>query len=1088
MPTPGFLLGLNDEQRDAVLHDDGPLSVLAGPGSGKTRVIIHRIARLIAPRDEGGLAATPESVLALAFTIKSANEMRSRLAAMVGVGPSERVALSTCHAFGRRIVKRFGDRLGYPWETHVADSAERVRLLRDILARRKLFEDRAAEGRDAIARLADGRIHRFRTEGITPERLLAWTRERRHALETDAHGLDGLAMDAERAVLAEYEQLASVYDLFEQECRARGWLTLDEYLTLPLRLLDERDDARAMLRNECRHIVVDEFQDWSPVQISLIERLAPRGANHDLCVVGDDDQAIYGFRGADDRAFERFERAYPAHRRVALVRNYRSAKPILDVANRIMQAAAPGDRFAPEKALVPCAEHPDAPARVEGLILADDPHAGVVIAAAIRAERARRPDTPWSAFAVIARTNGEAERAALELEACGIPSHVQRSPDVFHELAVQDLFSWLRLLTGSADAGDTQRVLLRPPVSLPHDTLREWERLRRADGPDADDADVLAWACERHAEDPHIRRLVGLRAALAARMTSLPACEMVWETILHLALADADGLDAHERAERHAALLAAVTFARSRQSRLAPPGDLRSFLEYVNDLDEKERTALASPGDERVDQDDEADLPADAVVCLTAHQAKGLEFDTVFVPRVRPGHGFPLTMGPRNDDPLPESLIGRAPPNALAEERRLFYVACTRARRRLVLLAKSKKSREGKSTDYFLELTPEGDSLLDESGSAEQIVRDAGLALPEKTAAPDQRAGGFFQREVRLLRRNAAETMVGVPIEGLTREHAQSAASALESIAARLRALAALREQPEIAPRDAHAEEYRRRHEQWRQRTPAIFEPWPAPVHISYTLLYDWESCPRCCYLRHVKRMREPAQAQMQIGAIVHTALERFLNELREAESDGRPPPGVDRLLALGHERALAMATSDREARDLRDQLRAMLRHAHELHAQSPDAHVLHLEAQARAPYRLDGVRHWLVAKLDRVDMLHDNRIRIVDYKTGEPSKAKLEPQSNDLQFCVYAMALPALLDPESDSAAIEAERDEDPMPFAGEAQYWLLTTRQRGVIDFAALKPRSVRTKINKAVREMLAGNYRVGPKCRALCRIAPE
>ncbi len=1090
MPTPGFLASLNDEQRAAVLHDQGPLSVLAGPGSGKTRVIIHRVARLLAPLEDQGRAIEPENVLALAFTIKSANEMRARLAQMVGPAPAERLQLSTCHSFGRRIVKRFGDRLGYPWETQIADSAQRVRLLRDLIAEHALFEDRAAEGRASLARYADQQIHRFRTEGLTPERISAWAADRRAYLESGDYTRDDISLDAEFARLEDLEALATLYDRFEESCRARGWLTLDEYLTLPVRLLEERADARAILRDECRHIVVDEFQDWSPVQIRLLELLAPGNERNppDICVVGDDDQAIYAFRGADHRAFERFERAYPGHTRIALVNNYRSAPPILAVANHIMANAIPGERFAPDKRLVGCASPPDAPPTVDGLIVDHDSHLGVAIAAAIRAERARRPDAPLGSFAVVVRINSEAERVASELEAAGIPAHVRRETTPLSDAGVQDLFAWLRVLCERHDNSDVRRVLLRPPIALPPHVLNRWEdqwRIARSKGDPSDLLDCIT--CD-HSVHESVAAFVALRNELLPHATALPACETIWTAIIRLSLADLDGLDAHERADRVAALVAVASFARARQSRLAAPGDLRAFFEYLGDLDEKERNSLSSPGDERVTQDSEPDLPTDAVLCLTAHQAKGLEFDTVFVPRVRPGWGFPLTQGRTDEEPLPESLSGRPPHSAGAEERRVFYVACTRAQRRLVLLAKSKKSRDGKSTDYFIELTSGDKPLVNEITNIQSLISGAGLALPTEEDLLTDSGAGFFETEVRRLRREAAEAMVGVPSSGLTVEQATSAAETLEDVAARLRALADLRDAGAEAPASEHHEEYRRRQSAWSRRAASLYRPWVAPIHFSYSVIYDWLACPRCCYLKHVVRLREPEQPHLKLGHAIHATLEQFLNESRAAESDGRPLPTRDRLLSLGAERVRSFALADHDARDLPHQVDALLRHAHTLHTATPDAITLHVETLVEAAYVLDGTRHSLIAKLDRVDQLPDNTFRIIDYKTGDATKSKLEPKPDDLQFCVYALVLPALLDPSEEHESIRAERDEDPVPFDGRAEYWMLQTGQRGAIPLSSLKPGKVRVKINESLRDMLAGNYKKGPQCRGLCAIAPE
>ncbi|MGP1310252.1 MAG: ATP-dependent helicase, partial [Phycisphaerales bacterium] len=498
MPSPGgepaFLQDLNDAQRQAVLHDSGPLAVLAGPGTGKTRVIVHRVARAVAPVEQGGLGADPESVLALAFTIKSAEELRTRLAGMfvrmgLSVGHAERLRASTVHAFGYRLVRRYADRLDLPSNLVFLDSAQQKRLLRDLVWSNDLFRHLAAQGRETALEAAARFIGACRNDAVTPERSREWVERRRDLIakgldpeEFDDRGEpapieDDARADALRAAQPTHEDHARLLALYDERLLRDGALAHDDLIALPSRLLREDADVAALVRDDHRHIVVDEFQDWNVAQIELLTLLAPPGRNPDVCVVGDDDQSIYAFRGADDRAFERFAKTYPTYQKIALTKNYRSAPVIVRTANSIIDRA--NRRFDPDKVVEP--GRPDdacfASARIEGVTHSPAESDGAAIAAMILLDRAEH-GRAHGEFAVIARSGTHLDQIGAELSMQGIPIDRRDGAGALDNEFVQNLRAWEEAVADPlcAPGGSPRRILWRAPISMPIADIQRYER------------------------------------------------------------------------------------------------------------------------------------------------------------------------------------------------------------------------------------------------------------------------------------------------------------------------------------------------------------------------------------------------------------------------------------------------------------------------------------------------------------------------------------------------------------------------------------------------------------------------------------
>lgn len=1101
---------LNAEQMRAVEHTGGPLMVLSGPGTGKTRVITHRIAHLIQQR-----GVRPESILALTYTVKAAAQMRDRLAALVG-HKAQGVKAYTIHGFGYRLIRRFGsagkggmrggnvgagDRDA---EANILDSAQRTRTLRRIIKDHGIFAGQMVDGVESLVVRTSAVMDAMHDAAVTVEAARAFIARARAAIDRgcDALGreLDRAGADAETARVAMLEQAVIAIEHFDRYCRERGWMSFGDMVSLPIRILDTHATAAAIVRGEVRHVVVDEFQDVNVAQIELLRRLCPPADAPDLCVVGDDDQSIYEFRGADDQAFARFGSIWTGHATVRLEENYRSRPEIITVANTIMARAE--RRFDAEKTIVAGGTHSGPAVPVECVQAASDDQYPELIAAMILMDRTRHPGKKWSSYAVIGRRHADLDRVAATLAIEGVPAIAMRAPSVLDDAGVQDVLAWVELLVNPRNVHAAIRLLTRPPISAPiRDILPLQERYAAAaarheqqvEGA-ADPGGFAEWLEANAPDAPGVRSFVEHVRVLSEESAQLPASEAIVRIITRTDPAHADFAEARQRAERVRSLVALVRFARERQPRLDAPGDLRAFWSYFNDLDDGERTLRDANVADRVDGPASDDPePPDAVRLITAHSAKGLEFDTVFVPRISPVAGYGRPSDGRDVD-VPAGLLRGADDRTdrergFAEERRVFYVACTRAEQRLVLIAKKNKNRST-STHLFEEIVHDptltdvravlsGDDVLAEAGK--QGVWRVGTRTPldaERAmmrAAPARReVFEAARRDLRLSAASALDTAGGGEMEP---------AASVRMLGDAVRAFAAI----DHAERTGVPPEWAVRAGGWvldhvrgvLARANAVdggvaaagvsavnivAPPPKPPLVLSYSHIDAYLRCPRCYCVRHVLKLKSPGSDALMVGTTAHAALEEFYRELRDAEAEGRDVPGLTRLLEIARSEFYA-AIPDRVAPDAMQlrQLLAQLEQAYErLH--DPRASVLELERWVSFPYG----PHTINAKIDRIDQvtLADGSMGslIIDYKTGQAVEKLRAPKPDDLQLGIYAMALA------HDQGLAFGEVPK------GRAEYWLLATGERGSIDFADLRLDKIRATIDKAIAGILAGDWTRG------------
>ena len=614
-PSLNATLDLNPEQRAAVEHPGGPLLVIAGAGSGKTRVLTARVARLL----ERGTA--PGAVLAFTFTNRAAREMRERIESLVGAEAAVRLWVGTFHATGVRILRREAERLTVPRDFAIYDREDQEGVVRAAIRRLELPEGAFRPG-EVIARISDAK-----NALVSPEAF-------EHA-----------------AVSPHEKRLAELYAIYQAEMRRNGAFDFDDLIAEVVRLFRDHPEVGGRYSRRFEHVLVDEYQDTNHAQFRLVEALASTHRN--LFVVGDDDQSIYGWRGADLTNVLEFERSFPGAAVVRLEQNYRSTGNILAAANAVIAnnrsrkgktlwcEREPGPRLR----FVLAADETDEARRVRGFL-----------------EERVRAGGRYDECAVLYRTNAQSRALETELRLAGIPYEIVGGVAFYQRREVKDLLAYLRLVVNPADAVAFWRVWNTPRRGL-GDGVRA--RVEERMGRDASNPMTALEALMREdglARGPAagaagflelIRALVERRAGPVDELL-----RMLLRGSGYLEHLDGDAESASDRRANVEELAAAVaTFA------AAGRGSLTDFLA---------ESALVTDAD-RLEEG------ADRVLLLTAHNAKGLEFPAVVIAGLEEGL-FPH--GTANEED-----------GQLEEERRLFYVALTRARDQVLLSAAAFRRR-----------------------------------------------------------------------------------------------------------------------------------------------------------------------------------------------------------------------------------------------------------------------------------------------------------------------------------------------------------------------------------------------------------
>ncbi|MCC5822075.1 MAG: ATP-dependent helicase [Phycisphaerales bacterium] len=1070
-PEPPTLT-LSDEQRAAVEHDAGPLIVLAGPGTGKTRVITARVAHMV--RERG---VDPATILAVTFTNKAAEELRERIGALLDPVTARAVNAGTMHAYGMGLLRRFGDMLGLPPELKILDEAQIRRLARELIRANGLYRMSIGRGIDHAVEHGLRVAHELVSAGVAPREAL--TRIDRAAQDLSSDGSSEAR--ARRAELTIAREGAALAGLLDDACLERGVARYDDLIAWPMLLLRRSPLAADIVRQQCRHVVVDEFQDFNATQIAWLAALCPPKSGPDLCVVGDDDQSIYGFRGADERAFDRFADQWPGSTTLRLTTNYRSGEAIVGASNAVIARA--GYRFDDSKFGVAGPGVPEGSA-VELVRISDDLRVGETAAAMIRARLDEDPALDLGEIAIIARTNRELLRACDAMEALGIPFTCSTPGANPEDPGVRTVLAWAALAVDPTRTWAARAVLTRPPFSLDAPTIATLDHRYRtarawanANPGEEEPGPFIAWlsAHAPAATEDALRRAAEIERDIAEFAAATTADHALMHIVRLTGAAQAEALAPRERAVRVRAIIGLLRFARERLDRLDEPRGLRELLAYIDDLPDKDKLYAATP-ESTVAGANEPDTAGPGVRMLTAHASKGLEFDTVYLLRCSSPHGFPSPGAEASA--LPEGVLdpdpqGR-PPRARRddEERRIFFVALTRAKRRAVLLAKVPKKTS--AINYPLELLADlGPGLIehDEADVAPPGLAD-GLAGMEIEAGTAGQRSAMLAAERRAARRDAAAAL---DLAETRDEPDDALAERLRAAAERLAVIRAV-ERTGRVPRWAKAAGLDELGDRLAERlrkgeTPVpVFPPIDGPMRLSYSAISQYLKCPRCYYIDSVLEMPQESSDAMSLGTTIHSVLQSFGNAWSEADNEGRQAPGWDELEAETRRRF--MQDWPRHTEFDPEQLEravAMSRIFFEqLHPQN--AHILHVEQKFEMPFEVDGVVHTITGKIDRIDQDPGGGCRLIDYKTGYPTKELREPKKSDLQMGIYVMALPALkIEPGPGSVC----------------EYWMLASGDRGTIGFDRLEIDKTREKIAKVIRGMAAGEWHKGSDtaCSGFC-----
>ncbi|RTR28652.1 ATP-dependent helicase [Deinococcus radiophilus] len=650
-----LLAQLNEQQAAAADHYTGPALVIAGAGSGKTRTLIYRIAHLIAH-----YGAEPGEILAVTFTNKAAAEMRERASRLVP--GADRLWMSTFHSAGVRILRAYGEHIGLRRGFVIYDDDDQLDILKQITGSMSGF------GPDTNLRAVRGQIDRAKSNLVTPGQMLA--------------GGEPYLAGLPRELVAE------AYSQYESRKKAQNAIDFGDLITETVRLFQEVPAVLDKVQNRARFIHVDEYQDTNKAQYELTRLLASRDGN--LLVVGDPDQSIYRFRGADIQNILDFQKDYPDAKVYRLESNYRSSASVLTAANRLIEQNT--ERL--EKTLKPVKEagHPVVFHR------AND-HRGEGDFVADWLTRLHGEGRDFADMAVLYRTNAQSRVVEESLRRVGIPARIVGGVGFYDRREIRDILAYARLALNPADDVALRRIISRPRRGIGDTSLTRLLDWAAQHGTSALEA------CARAEQDGILERGANKATEFADLMHSMseaadnyePAqfLRFVMESSGYLDMLRQEGTEGQTRLENLEELIsAAEEWSQDNH------GTIGDFLD--------DAALLSSVDDMRAQQENKG-VPEDAVTLMTLHNAKGLEFPVVFIVGVEEG-----LLPSRN------SLNERG---GVEEERRLFYVGITRAMERLFLTAAENRMQYGRTN------SAEDSRFLEEIGTEFETWNAFGQAV-----------------------------------------------------------------------------------------------------------------------------------------------------------------------------------------------------------------------------------------------------------------------------------------------------------------------------------------------------------------------
>ncbi len=637
---------LNPEQRKAATHVDGPLLILAGAGSGKTATMTHRIAYLI----EQGVS--PYQILAVTFTNKAAGEMRERVEKLVGRCPG--MWIMTFHAMSLRILREHCERIGYQHNFVVYDTIDQKTLIKTIMKEQNIDAKLYPQAYLSVA------ISKQKEHDVSP----------REYLETEADNFRS-------------KVIGSVYRAYQEQLKRNNAMDFDDLLVNALHVLRDNPDILADYQHRFRYILVDEYQDTNHIQYEIIRLLAK--ARQNLCVVGDDDQCIYQWRGADISNILNFEKDFPQARVIKLEQNYRSYGNILAAAHSVIR----NNRGRKAKKLWTDKEAGD---KIVYRRCDSDKEEAYYIAQEI--DLLKNGQRTYDDFAILYRTNAQSRLFEDALKRRGIPYQILSGFSFYERKETKDMICYMRLVVNPADDLALKRVINEPKRGIGAVTLGKLEALARVHGLSLLDIlsqDEISYSLPAKAQKA-VGEMVRIIRLCAQEKENLRVSDIYDQLLVKSGYLKAlEAEDTQEAASRIENLM-----------------DFKSFIyDYEKEKEDTDEKATLEEFLEKVATNGDADKLEEGtgkVTLMTMHSAKGLEFPIVFLPGMEDGL-FPGHRALDNE-------------NGMEEERRLCYVGMTRAREKLFLTGAAYRVLYGhgeytRESTFLRELDK---SLLDEAG------------------------------------------------------------------------------------------------------------------------------------------------------------------------------------------------------------------------------------------------------------------------------------------------------------------------------------------------------------------------------------
>lgn len=952
---------LNEEQRAAVEYVDGPQVIVAGPGSGKTRVIISKIEHLVSQ-----LAMDPARILAITFSNKAAEEMGERLAEVFPYSSHE-FNVHTFHALCWNIVQEFASDAGFKNGLRVLDKTASWVMVRQHIEEfglRHYLPD--SDPFRYIFDLLDF-VSRAKDEGITQQEFASYAQNQRIQYENTKEFLDFDSTKEKLVQVEKLEELSNFYIHYQQIMLQENCIDYGDQIAMALKLLTQHSDVRNYIQSRWDYILVDEFQDTNVAQIEVLKLITKQDAR--ICVVGDPDQSIYRFRGASFASFIRFDEAYPKRKAFALTRNYRSTKNILDTATRLISNNT--DRYQAEKPVwtdindnIPVTVLKAPSFNAEAEAVAEE----IVSLLSNIAEDEKR----FGDFAILYRAHSHKEEIITSLQRRNIPYKIVSGSGFYKKEEIKDIYALLKCAGSKEDGVSLHRVISLADWSIPQSDIKEFSRWINTQGFEVNDLlnridefSIIDSANKQRIKTA-LNYIINLKS-IANQKTASELCRYIFETtqVLKRYLYD-DSIDNRQRAANLAKYLRKIID-------FEDAGDDKNIADFV----EYQEYLLECGADE---EEAEINDSRDAVQLMTVHAAKGLEWRYVFVVSLSSAR-FPSS---RKSEPIPfpDDLVRESAPLGdfhIQEERRLAYVAFTRAQRKLYLSCVEKK---GKKASVFIQ---------EASSKTENVIEKI---VPEVEFNSEIEHSSLLAIAERNIRRQITKLMDTTEDAAIIQPYL-SLLSAIRKVFKYPNAIQQLQMKLTNDIDSALRESIEDIINNQVLISSVSSSTSPEPLYMSYSRMSAYENCPLSYKFLYELKIKSKPKPYFSFGNTVHLSLNKFLEDVKSGKE-----PSLDDLKNTYQTnwKSEGYVLPSQEANYRRDGENFL----EAFYNRFLKEKVIPLQLEWK--FTLPIGNHFITGFVDRIDPFGDKTCSILDYKTGKPRTQK--EVDADLQLTMYALAV----------------------------------------------------------------------------------